>query len=398
MVEVCRTCSWNHLVKSYVLGAARPARPTRPSRPPRARAAPGRRATAPARPVNNEGQQDQSAADTPNGSGAAGGPNAAPLAGRLRRSPGSARRPADHDPAPGARSTRRAAPSAGIRSRRSRPPWTAGRRLAMRDALGIATAASRARRCTARPTAARRPSGGRSAGRPSTGAAAAEAPAAGLGLGAADRLESAGAHQLEVGPSRALRQRRGDAAVADRHLRDGLLHRRHPQARRHPHQPGLDDPGQRRLRAGENRSARRQSGGRQHRPGAGACAPGGDRRRGPQLLLQPGLLVHRVRACVQEQHLRRRHPGRCRRSPSSTSRTRWWERSAPASAGSSARPRNSSSRPRCRGSGPKTTCCRPTSTSSTSAAAPTASRRRRRPTSASRSNSSPSPTARCWPR
>ena len=33
VVEVCRTCSWNHLVKSYVLGAKRPARPTRPSRP-----------------------------------------------------------------------------------------------------------------------------------------------------------------------------------------------------------------------------------------------------------------------------------------------------------------------------------------------------------------------------
>lgn len=29
VVEVCRTCSWNHLVKSYVLGAARPARPPR---------------------------------------------------------------------------------------------------------------------------------------------------------------------------------------------------------------------------------------------------------------------------------------------------------------------------------------------------------------------------------
>jgi hypothetical protein len=27
VVEVCRTCSWNHLVKSYVLGAVRP--PTR---------------------------------------------------------------------------------------------------------------------------------------------------------------------------------------------------------------------------------------------------------------------------------------------------------------------------------------------------------------------------------
>src|SRR5271163_3145679 len=38
------------------------------------RAAPGRRAMAPARPVNNEGQQDQSAADNPNGSGADAGP------------------------------------------------------------------------------------------------------------------------------------------------------------------------------------------------------------------------------------------------------------------------------------------------------------------------------------
>ena len=27
VVEVCRTCSWNHLVKSYMLGAVRP--PTR---------------------------------------------------------------------------------------------------------------------------------------------------------------------------------------------------------------------------------------------------------------------------------------------------------------------------------------------------------------------------------
>lgn len=29
VVEVCRTCSWNHLVKSYVLGAARTAPPPR---------------------------------------------------------------------------------------------------------------------------------------------------------------------------------------------------------------------------------------------------------------------------------------------------------------------------------------------------------------------------------
>ncbi|MGV0634622.1 DUF5318 family protein [Mycolicibacillus trivialis] len=29
VVEVCRTCSWNHLVKSYVLGAARPPKGSR---------------------------------------------------------------------------------------------------------------------------------------------------------------------------------------------------------------------------------------------------------------------------------------------------------------------------------------------------------------------------------
>lgn len=32
VVEVCRTCSWNHLVKSYVLGATRPPEGTRSRR------------------------------------------------------------------------------------------------------------------------------------------------------------------------------------------------------------------------------------------------------------------------------------------------------------------------------------------------------------------------------
>jgi Family of unknown function (DUF5318) len=32
VVEVCRTCSWNHLVKSYVLGAPRPAQPPKAPR------------------------------------------------------------------------------------------------------------------------------------------------------------------------------------------------------------------------------------------------------------------------------------------------------------------------------------------------------------------------------
>ena len=39
VVEVCRTCSWNHLVKSYVLGAPRPVKPAKGSR--------GTRTTAP---------------------------------------------------------------------------------------------------------------------------------------------------------------------------------------------------------------------------------------------------------------------------------------------------------------------------------------------------------------
>ena len=32
VVEVCRTCSWNHLVKSYVLGAVRPPKAPRRTR------------------------------------------------------------------------------------------------------------------------------------------------------------------------------------------------------------------------------------------------------------------------------------------------------------------------------------------------------------------------------
>ena len=76
---------------------------------------------------------------------------------------------------------------------------------------------------------------------------------------------------------------------------DGLPDRRRAQAGRHPHQPGVDDPGQRRQRARENRSAGRQPRRRQHRPDPGARAQCGDGRRGPRLLLQPRLLVLRLR-------------------------------------------------------------------------------------------------------
>ena len=93
VVEVCRTCSWNHLVKSYVLGATRTARPPRKSR------STGRRATAPARPVNNEGQQDRSAADNPKR--VRGRSRVEAVAAELGQADRPARRPADHDPAAG---------------------------------------------------------------------------------------------------------------------------------------------------------------------------------------------------------------------------------------------------------------------------------------------------------
>jgi hypothetical protein len=38
VVEVCRTCSWNHLVKSYVLGAIPPPKGSRGTRTARGRA------------------------------------------------------------------------------------------------------------------------------------------------------------------------------------------------------------------------------------------------------------------------------------------------------------------------------------------------------------------------
>ena len=116
------------------------------------------------------------------------------------------------------------------------------------------------------------------------------------------------AGQLALGAARSVSHRRDDRAAADHHLHHGLLHRRHSQAGRPPDQPGLDDPGQRRLRDRQNCSTRRQSGRRQPQPSAGARAPGRDRRRGPQLLFEPGLLVQRLRASGQQQPLRQRRP------------------------------------------------------------------------------------------
>ena len=98
--------------------------------------------------------------------------------------------------------------------------------------------------------------------------------------------------------------------AADRDFRNGLPDRRRAQAGRHPHQPGLDNPGQRRQRTRQNRSARGQSRRRQHRPDTGVRAGRGDGGRRSRLLLQSRLLVLRVRTGGEEQHLRRRHPGR----------------------------------------------------------------------------------------
>lgn len=69
VVEVCRTCSWNHLVKSYVLGAVPPTGPSRGGGP---RGAPRRRAVVRARPVNSEGRRDRSVNDVRKGHGADG--------------------------------------------------------------------------------------------------------------------------------------------------------------------------------------------------------------------------------------------------------------------------------------------------------------------------------------
>ena len=61
VVEVCRTCSWNHLVKSYVLGAVRPPKGSR-------RHTDGAQ-SARGRPVNSEGRHDRSASDVRYGTG-----------------------------------------------------------------------------------------------------------------------------------------------------------------------------------------------------------------------------------------------------------------------------------------------------------------------------------------
>ena len=61
VVEVCRTCSWNHLVKSYVLGALPPPKGRA------ARDAPDGARSVRARPVNSEGRHDRSADDARDG-------------------------------------------------------------------------------------------------------------------------------------------------------------------------------------------------------------------------------------------------------------------------------------------------------------------------------------------
>ena len=200
----------------------------------------------------------------------------------------SPRRPDPIDEVKAALDGLRRRPCSATRSRRSRPRWTVGRDAAPRPA---------------------------EPGRPPTGRTTAAPPDRGDGPTAQRRLRTAGrtaqldpADQLAVGAASGLPVGGGAGAVADRHVRHGVLHRRHSQAGRHPHQPGLDHPGQRRLGDRQNHSARRQSGRCQHQPSAGARAPGGDRRRGPQLLFQPGLRLQRLRAGGEQQPVRQRRP------------------------------------------------------------------------------------------
>lgn len=92
VVEVCRTCEWNHLVKSYVLERRGP---------PTGRVAAGvprRRVLARARPVNSEGRHDGPGTDNRTGSGSDGasGRHEAPttkfpIAGATESSSGPAR-------------------------------------------------------------------------------------------------------------------------------------------------------------------------------------------------------------------------------------------------------------------------------------------------------------------
>ena len=150
---------------------------------------------------------------------------------------------------------------------------------------------------------------------------------------------------------------RRDDRAADHHLRDGLHDRRRAQAGRYPDQPGVDDPGQRRQRAGENRSAGRQPRRRQHRPDSGAGAQRGNGRRGPRLLLQPRVLVHRLHPGHEEQPVRRRPAGWLHDHPAvreervGRRRTLGCRRPDPQGQGSW------SSRRRCPANGPKTRCC-----------------------------------------
>ena len=71
-----------------------------------------------------------------------------------------------------------------------------------------------------------------------------------------------------------------------------------------------------------------------------ARAQRGDGRRGPRLLLQPGLLVHRLRPRLQEQHLRRRPAGRLDDHPAVRQERVGRRRAFRASVVWSARPRN----------------------------------------------------------
>ena len=318
------------------------------------------------RPVNSEGRHNRSASDVRSGR-AADGVGAPPRpADPTRRPPLGSRVPPDDRHTAVIPSVRDDTPRrCATRSKPSRRHSTAPRRRSRRHRRAPPRRPPRWWRTTRRGRPAACPPWSRSTG-------------SGSAAGCTD-----------VGrPDRA----------ADRDVRDGLPDRRRAQTGRYPHQPGLDDPGQRRQRTRQNRSARRQSCRCQHRPDTGACARRGDGRRGPRLLLQPGLLVLRLRPGCEEQHLRRRHRRAARRSRSSTSRTRWWVRHAHGLGGVVRKAKELVISTKMSSEWSKDQVLQSYLNIIYFGRGAYGIGALPRPTSTSRSNSSPSPTARCWPR
>ena len=228
-----RTCSWNHLVKSYVLGA--PKSLPRPSGPSRGLSHPERRATTRTWPVNSDVPWTGPQPTTPSGRGGT--------------------RLSDTGAQPASRWTRWAWGEVGKHT--SAPPRPSADDDPCRQCVGTSDRAARSidvvKRALDGTPARRRPA-----------ATAAKPPVPGAAVMTASR-PPAGAGQLAVGASAVRPPRRAGDRRAAGDLRDGLRDRRHLKA---------GDIGPTRCRpslfgdgsgTGEDRSAGRQSGRRRHR-------------------------------------------------------------------------------------------------------------------------------------